>query len=95
MRWSELLRRQPHLTSRAEERLIAPGVMLVVTLRRDGTPPLSPVESFLLDGRLLSSMLWGSCTPVTIGATANEPRAGRGGPLPLGIRRCIALLVET
>ena len=39
---------------------MGPGVLLVVTLRRDGTPRLSPVEPYLLEGRLLLSMLWGS-----------------------------------
>jgi hypothetical protein len=60
MRWSELEQRQPRLAARARERLVGPGVLLVVTLRKDGTPRLSPVEPYVLDGRLLLSMLWGS-----------------------------------
>ena len=60
MRWSELEQRQPRLAARARERLVDPGVLLVVSLRKDGTPRLSPVEPYLLDGRLLLSMLWGS-----------------------------------
>jgi len=60
MRWSELEQRQPRLATTARRRLVEPGVLLVVTLRRDGTPRLSPVEPYVLDGRLLLSMLWGS-----------------------------------
>jgi hypothetical protein len=60
MRWSELEERQPRLAAKARERLVEPGVLLVVSLRRDGTPRLSPVEPYVMDGRLLLSMLWGS-----------------------------------
>jgi len=60
MRWSDLEDRQPRLAAKARERLLEPGVLLVVSLRRDGTPRLSPVEPYVLDGRLLLSMLWGS-----------------------------------
>jgi hypothetical protein len=37
-----------------------PGVLLVVTIRRDGLPRLSPVEPLVLDGDLWLSMLWES-----------------------------------
>jgi hypothetical protein len=60
MRWSDLDERQPRLAATARQRLVEPGVLLVVTLRADGTPRLSPVEPFVLDGRLLLSMMWGS-----------------------------------
>jgi Pyridoxamine 5'-phosphate oxidase len=60
MRWSEMEELQPGLAALARQRLVEPGVLLVVTLRRDGTPRLSPVEPYLLDGRLLLSMMWGS-----------------------------------
>ena len=35
-------------------------MLLVATIRRDGTPRLSPVEPFLLDGSLWLSMMWQS-----------------------------------
>jgi hypothetical protein len=60
MQWRELERQQPRLAATARARLLEPGVLLVVTLRRDGTPRLSPVEPFILDGGLLLSMMWGS-----------------------------------
>jgi hypothetical protein len=42
------------------DRLIAPGVLLVATIRGDGTPRLSPVEPLILDGDLWLSMMWQS-----------------------------------
>lgn len=52
MHWSELERAQPGLAGLGQERLLAPGVVLVATIRRDGTPRLSPVEPFVMDGDL-------------------------------------------
>jgi hypothetical protein len=60
MHWADLEERQPRLGALARERLLEPGVVLVVTIRRDGTPRLSPVEPWLMDGDLWLSMLWGS-----------------------------------
>ena len=60
MRWHDFELAAPRFAGLAEERLVGPGVLLVGTIRRDGTPRISPVEPFLLDGDLLLSMLWGS-----------------------------------
>lgn len=60
MRWADLEHQQPRLGQVAQSRLLEPGVVLVVTLRRDGTPRLSPVEPWVMDGELLLSMLWES-----------------------------------
>ena len=60
MRWSEIESRQPRLAAFGRSRLLDPGVVLVATIRRDGTPRLSPVEPFALDGDLWLSMMWGS-----------------------------------
>ena len=60
MHWQELVDRQPRLAGVAHTRLIEPGVLLVATLRRDGSPRLSPVEPLVLGGDLLLSMLWQS-----------------------------------
>jgi pyridoxamine 5'-phosphate oxidase-like protein len=60
VRWSEIERAQPRLAGLARQRLIGPGVVLVATIRRDGTPRISPVEPFLLDGELWLSMMWQS-----------------------------------
>lgn len=60
MRWSEFERQQPRLAALGRERLIEPGVVLVGTIRRDGTPRISPVEPLLWEGDLWLSMLRGS-----------------------------------
>ena len=60
MDWSELAGAQPRLAGLGSERLLNRGVVLVATIRADGTPRVSPVEPFLLDGVLWLSMLWAS-----------------------------------
>jgi hypothetical protein len=63
MHWPEFLEGQPRLAARAREMLLGPGVVLVATIRRDGTPRLSPVEPYVLDGELWLSMMWQSEGP--------------------------------
>jgi hypothetical protein len=58
--WSDIEHAQPRLAALGRERLIGPGVVLVATIRRDGTPRLSPVEPLVLDGDLWLSMMWQS-----------------------------------
>jgi hypothetical protein len=58
--WSELERRQPGLAWLGRRRLLEPGVVLAATIRADGTPRISPVEPYVLDGVLWLSMLWQS-----------------------------------
>src|SRR5690349_12262675 len=60
MRWSEIEDGQRGLAELGRRRLIEPGVVLVGTIRSDGTPRISPVEPFLLDGVLMLAMMWGS-----------------------------------
>src|SRR4051794_41871256 len=60
MRWQDLVDRQPRLADVAAPRLLEPGVVLVVTLRRDGSARLSPVEPFVMEGELWLSMMWQS-----------------------------------
>jgi hypothetical protein len=60
MNWTELELAQPRLAEVGQQRLIRPGVVLVGTIRRDGTPRLSPVEPLVMDGELWLSMMWGS-----------------------------------
>lgn len=71
MRWLEFEAVQPRLAEVGRKRLLDPGVVLVATIRRDGTPRLSPVEPYLLDGQLWLSMMWRS-TKVT--DLARDPR---------------------
>jgi len=60
MDWAQLEDRQPGLARLGRQRLLEPGVVLVATIRSDGTPRVSPVEPFVLDGTLWLSMLWQS-----------------------------------
>ena len=60
MRWADLEAAQPRLAEVGRRRLVAPGVLLVATIRRDGTPRLSPVEPVLMDGDLWLSMMLNS-----------------------------------
>jgi hypothetical protein len=60
MRWSEMESAQPRLAELGRQRLLERGAVLVATIRRDGTPRLSPVEPFVLDSDLWLSMLWQS-----------------------------------
>jgi len=60
VRWVDFEADAPELGAAAKERLVAPGVLLAVTMRRDGTPRVSPIEPLILDGDLLLSMMWRS-----------------------------------
>lgn len=71
MRWSEMERSQPRLAELGRRRLLEPGVVLVATIRRDGTPRLSPVEPFVMDGDLWLSMMWQSAKAMDL---ARDPR---------------------
>jgi pyridoxamine 5'-phosphate oxidase-like protein len=60
MRWSEFAEDAPRLAALGRRRLTEPGVVLVGTIRRDGTPRISPVEPLLWERDLWLSMLFGS-----------------------------------
>ena len=60
MRWSEFAQREPRLAALGHRRLVDPGVVLVGTIRRDGTPRISPVEPLVWERDLWLSMLLGS-----------------------------------
>jgi hypothetical protein len=60
MRWDEMKSRQPALAALGRDLLGEPGVVLVVTIRADGAPRLSPVEPLFWEGDLWLSMGWGT-----------------------------------
>jgi hypothetical protein len=60
VRWEDFERDAARLAAVARERLISPGVLLVVTTRSDGSPRLSPVEPLIFEGDLALSMMWRS-----------------------------------
>ncbi len=60
MIWKEFREAAPELASFAEERFEKAGVVLVGTLRKDGSPRISPVEPYITEGRLFLGMMWQS-----------------------------------
>jgi Pyridoxamine 5'-phosphate oxidase len=52
MRWAEVESQQSELAAVGLEKLGSPGVVLVGTVRRDGSPRITPVEPFFWDGEL-------------------------------------------
>lgn len=66
MRWSEFAEDEPRLAALGRQRLVDPGVVLVGTIRQDGTPRISPVEPLLWERDLWLSMLFGSYKAVDL-----------------------------
>jgi hypothetical protein len=60
VRWADLESEQPALAEVGRRKLAGPGVVLVGTIRHDGTPRVSPVEPLFWEGDLWLSMGWGS-----------------------------------
>jgi len=60
MNWTQFAALQPGLAALGQQKLLDRGVVLVGTIRADGTPRISPVEPFLLDGDFWLSMMQGS-----------------------------------
>jgi hypothetical protein len=63
MTWGDLELAAPEIAQLGKERLDQPRVGLLATLRKDGSPRISPVEPFLTQGHLLfGAMSWSSKT---------------------------------
>jgi len=60
VRWSAFAEACPEIAGLAEERFRADELVLVGTIRRDGSPRISPNEPDLAVGRLFISMMWRS-----------------------------------
>jgi hypothetical protein len=60
MHWSDIEHAQHRLARPGHQRLIEPGVVLVATIRKDGTARLSAVEPLVMDGDPWLSMMQGS-----------------------------------
>jgi hypothetical protein len=56
---------QPRLAGLGRRLLLEPGVVLVATIRGDGTPRVNPVELWLMDGGLWMSMMCSRRRPPT------------------------------
>jgi hypothetical protein len=60
MERAEFAEQAPELAALAERRFEENRLGLVGTLRKDGSPRISPVEVFFVDGVPLLGMMWGS-----------------------------------
>ncbi|MGZ5213904.1 MAG: pyridoxamine 5'-phosphate oxidase family protein [Actinomycetota bacterium] len=60
MRWDGFVEACPEIAEIAEARFRADEVVLVGSLRADGSPRVSPNEVDFVDGHLLVSMMWRS-----------------------------------
>jgi hypothetical protein len=60
VRWLAFVEACPELGALAGERLLGPGVVLLGTIRADGSPRISPCEAFVVDGDLMLGMMWRS-----------------------------------
>jgi len=60
MSWQAFRTAAPELASKAEALFERSGVVLIGTVRKDGSPRISPVEPLLLDGDLYLGMMWRS-----------------------------------
>jgi predicted pyridoxine 5'-phosphate oxidase superfamily flavin-nucleotide-binding protein len=58
--WPAFKETAPELAAKAEELFEETGVILVGTIRKDGSPRISPVEPLFVDGELLLGMMWQS-----------------------------------
>jgi len=60
MNWTKFSQAAPELAQLFKERLDATGLALIGTIRRDGTPRISPLEADLFEDQLLLGMMWQS-----------------------------------
>ena len=60
MTWQDFKSDAPELAALGEERFEGAGLVLVGTLRKDGFPRISPVETLFTDGQLYLGMMWES-----------------------------------
>lgn len=58
--WGEFAAAAPELAAKGIERFEASGLVLIGTLRRDGSPRISPVEPLIFEGELALGMMWRS-----------------------------------
>jgi hypothetical protein len=72
MRWDEFERACPQIADLARRRFAADEVVMVGTIRPDGSARISPNECDFAAGRLLTSMMWRSMKALDL---LRDPRA--------------------
>ena len=60
MRWDRFVGACPEIADLAEQRFRNDEVAIIGTIRRDGSPRVSPNEVDFAEGHLFASMMWGS-----------------------------------
>ncbi len=60
MNWNEFAQAAPDLAQAGEERFERWGLILLGSVRKDGTPRVSPVEPLIVGGELMLGMMWQS-----------------------------------
>jgi hypothetical protein len=60
MRWDEFARACPQIAGMAEQRFGADRLVMLGTLRLDGSPRISPCEVEVVSGQLVLGMIWRS-----------------------------------
>ncbi len=60
MHWREFKSEAPEIASHAEKLFDEAQIVLLGTIRKDGSPRISPVEFIFLDGKLYLGMMWES-----------------------------------
>jgi pyridoxamine 5'-phosphate oxidase-like protein len=78
MQWVDFETAAPELAGKARGVIQRHGFVLLGTIRRDGTPRISPVEAHLVDGRLMLVMIAGSRKA---GDVARDPRVVLQSPV--------------
>ena len=60
MNWAEFTQASPELADLFRERLDKTGLALIGSIRKDGTPRISPLEADVFEDHLLLGMMWQS-----------------------------------
>jgi hypothetical protein len=60
LNWNEFAQAAPDLAQAGEERFERWGLILLGSVRKDGTPRISPVEPMIVGGELMLGMMWQS-----------------------------------
>ena len=58
--WAEFAAAVPDLAAMGLERFMRSEIVLVGSIRKDGSPRISPVECDIVDGELMAGMMWQS-----------------------------------
>jgi len=66
MRWEEFAKACPEIAGRAEDRFRANELCMVGTLRKDGSPRISPCELDFAVGEMFLGMMWRSAKAIDL-----------------------------